>query len=97
MLNDLELTGQVDTHIVRDSDSGSALHPNALEAYFDLRSEAKQAGFELQIASSFRGFEAQLRIWNEKFRGQRKLLDGTGQEVLRDKLSPWQVVQAILL
>jgi hypothetical protein len=75
------LIGLVQTHVVEVEEPcrmGSAtqyLHPQALEAFRELRSDAQGAGFDLRVVSGFRSFERQMRIWNDKALGKRAVLD----------------------
>jgi LAS superfamily LD-carboxypeptidase LdcB len=96
MLNPLELTGRVRTHVVQRDDLSAAIHAAALEPFLDMRADAARAGIDIAIVSSFRDFAAQQRIWDLKFRGERPLYDADGN--LRDHatLSEEELVEAIL-
>jgi len=72
------------------------IHPNAFESFLKLKDLCKSEGFELGITSSYRSFEDQLRIWNLKASGKRALLNDAGHPIDFDKLSPREIVFAIL-
>lgn len=96
MLNALELTGRARTHVVQRDDLHAAVHPRALEAYLEMKADARRAGIELAITSGFRDFAAQQRIWDLKFRGERPLYDAEGRPRDHAALTPAEVVDAIL-
>jgi len=96
MLNELELTGRVRTHVVQRDDLKAALHPLALEPFLAMKADAARAGIDMVIISAFRDFAAQQRIWNMKWRGERPLLDADGHERDRAGLAPRDIMQAIL-
>lgn len=95
-MNELELTGRARTHIVEVDEPRCLLHRDAVQPFFAMRAAARVAGFDLVPVSSFRDFDAQLRIWNEKYRGQRTLYDRDGRPLERAGLSEAQVIEAIL-
>lgn len=95
-MNDLELTGRAHTHIVELDDPYCALHREAVQPFLDLRSAAASAGFDLMPVSSFRDFDSQLRIWNEKYRGERMLYDRQGHRLEYAALSETELVDAVL-
>jgi LAS superfamily LD-carboxypeptidase LdcB len=90
------LTGRTDGHVALHADGKSRLHRDALADFARLAAEAQKDGFELKVVSSFRDFAAQLRIWNEKTEGKRPLLDRMGAPLDPAKLSPDEIVTAIL-
>ena len=96
MLNDLELTGRTRTHVVQRDDLGAAIHPEALEAFLAMKTEAAHAGIDIAITSAFRDFEAQQRIWNLKWSGQRTLYDPQGRPCNHAALAPEELLEAIL-
>lgn len=89
------LSGQNDSHIVYDAD-GCGLHEQVWPAFLALQRDAHAAGFDLAIASGFRNFERQRAIWNGKATGKRELLDRGGVVLHCDKLSPPELMLAIL-
>jgi LAS superfamily LD-carboxypeptidase LdcB len=95
-MNDLELTGRARTHIVELDDPHCALHREAVQPFLDMRSAAALAGFDLMPVSSFRDFDSQLRIWNEKYRGERVLYDRSGCRLDHATLDERGLVDAIL-
>jgi LAS superfamily LD-carboxypeptidase LdcB len=95
-MNELELTGRARTHVIDIADPRCTLHREAAPAFLAMRAAAAGEGLEIEPISSFRDFDAQLRIWNEKFRGQRTLYDRDGVELVHATLSPPEVLDAIL-
>jgi LAS superfamily LD-carboxypeptidase LdcB len=96
-LNRLELTGRARTHVVQFDEPRFAIHQAVQEPFFALRDEAKKAGFALHPFSAFRDFDAQLKIWNNKFAGERPLYDQHGVALEYASLSLEQIVDHILV
>jgi len=94
-LNNQQLTGQEDSHLVMLAD-GHRLQNEAARAFEALQEDARQAGFDLAIASSFRPFTRQLAIWNGKASGARPVYDDQGAEIALEQLSPSEQLHAIL-
>lgn len=90
------LTGQSQDHVVTLPAQSKLIHPQALVAFQQLQTRAKQAGFNLDVVSGFRSFEQQLHIWNNKFNGLRPILDHDSQPLDPTILSDEQKVFAIL-
>jgi LAS superfamily LD-carboxypeptidase LdcB len=105
MLDSMQLTGRVASHVVEVGDlcAGATeqrvrLHADAAAALIAMAAAAREDGIELAVVSSFRDFERQLAIWNGKFRGERPLFDRGGGALDRTQLSDESaVVEAILL
>ncbi|MCY4427499.1 MAG: M15 family metallopeptidase [Halieaceae bacterium] len=95
MLTGRQLYGLEQTHIEVD-ECGHGLHPDCRVAWERLQAQGREQGFELRIVSAFRSFERQLAIWNGKAKGQRPLLDDTGQALDSACLTPRQLIHAIL-
>ncbi|HJS21779.1 MAG TPA: M15 family metallopeptidase [Steroidobacteraceae bacterium] len=95
-MNELELTGRARTHIAELDDPRCALHREAVQPFLDMRSEATAAGFDLTPVSSFRDFDTQLRIWNEKYRGERALYGRDGRRLEHAALNETELVDAML-
>ena len=95
-MNELELTGRACTHIVELDDPYCALHRDAVQPFLELRTAAAAAGFDVMPVSSFRDFDSQLRIWNEKYRGERTLYDREGRRLEHAALSETELVDAML-
>src|SRR5580765_2676238 len=91
------LTGKSNAHIVESADPGYRLHPAAAAALRQLQAAAAADDIDLQPVSAFRDFEHQLRIWNEKYRGERPLLDHRGHPLKAVAMSPAARIDAILL
>ncbi|PHM45799.1 peptidase M15 [Xenorhabdus mauleonii] len=89
------LTGLSTDHLVTLS-GNHRLQFNATKAFLAMQQKAAQAGFKLQPASSFRDFTRQQTIWNEKFRGQRPVLDDNSQPLDISKMSEGELCEAIL-
>jgi LAS superfamily LD-carboxypeptidase LdcB len=96
MLNELELTGRANTHVVQRDDLGAAIHRDAIEPFLALKAAAADAGIDLEIASGFRDFGAQQRIWNLKYRGERPLYDADGNVRDHASLGPDELIASIL-
>ena len=96
MLNALELTGRVRTHVVQRDDLRAALHADALGAFLDMKADAARAGLDIAITSAFRDFDAQQRIWDMKYRGERPLYDEDGEVRDHAALDPEALVDAIM-
>jgi LAS superfamily LD-carboxypeptidase LdcB len=95
-MNDLELTGRARTHIVEVDAPRCLLHRDAVQPFLAMHAAAGVAGIDLVPVSSFRDFDAQLRIWNEKYRGERTLYDRDGRPLERAGLSAAELIEAIL-
>jgi LAS superfamily LD-carboxypeptidase LdcB len=90
-----QLTGLDESHLLT-LDSGHRLRGEVAQAFAALRADARRDGFELAIASSFRSYSRQLAIWNGKVRGERQVLDDTGNEVDVAALADSDKLRAIL-
>ena len=66
------------------------------EAFLAMCKAAQQDGIDLAPASSFRDFDRQLTIWNEKYMGDRTVLDNHGQPVNIGQLTGIEAAYAIL-
>ncbi len=95
-MNELELTGRTRTHIVELDAARCALHYEAVAAFLAMKDAAALAGIELFACSSFRDFERQQRIWNQKWQGERVLLDREGRALDAHQLSDAERMEAIL-
>ena len=96
MLNTLELTGRVRTHVVQRDDLCAAIYADALEPFLAMKADAARAGVDIAVVSSFRDFAAQQRIWDLKYRGERPLYDADGNVRDHASLSEEEIVDAIL-
>lgn len=94
-LGPLELTGQSRAHVIERD--GVTLQPSAWQDFHRMRRAAARAGIDLCAASSFRDFSTQVRIWNQKWNGERPLLDQQGCPMKASRLKPAARVRAILL
>lgn len=95
-MNELELTGRVDSHVVNITELGCSLHIEAVTSMLAMRAAAQQSGIDLQIRSAFRDFDTQLLIWNRKWRRERPLLSRDSQPLDAATLSPDERLDAIL-
>lgn len=91
-----ELTGRSRGHLVAVEAPSCLLHAAVVEPFLAMRAAARQDGIVLEPASSFRDFDRQCLIWNEKYRGERALLDRQGRPLDAAALSPAERVEAIL-
>ena len=96
-MNDVELTGQVRTHIAAVADPPCLLHAEVVAPFLNLRRAALDEGFDLAPMSSFRDFARQLNIWNGKFSGERPMFDAGGAKLDAKSLAPRERIDAILL
>ncbi|MFO1426612.1 MAG: M15 family metallopeptidase [Steroidobacteraceae bacterium] len=96
MLGPLELTGRTRAHVVEIAEPRCTLHAAVVEPLLALRGAALADGIDLLPVSSFRDFARQCTIWNEKFRGERPLLDRDGEPMEAAGLTPAERVEAIL-
>jgi LAS superfamily LD-carboxypeptidase LdcB len=90
------LTGSTEDHVISMADPVCRLHAATAAALLQLRAAALLDGVELLPVSGFRSFEHQLRIWNEKFRGQRPLLSRSGMTLDVRSMPEDARVEAIL-
>jgi LAS superfamily LD-carboxypeptidase LdcB len=95
-MNELEITGRIDTHVMQVDEPGCVLHLATVEPFLEMRAAAVEEGIDLVPVSSFRDFEAQRRIWNAKYRGQRTLYDRSGRQLDHGSLNESQLIDAIL-
>jgi len=96
MLDALQLTGRVRTHVAECGTPPCLLHRDAIEPFLAMRGAALAAGIDLVAVSAFRDFDRQLAIWNAKFRGERPLLDRASRALDARALAPSQRVETIL-
>jgi LAS superfamily LD-carboxypeptidase LdcB len=89
------LTGHSTEHLVVLT-GNHRLQPQAVAAFHTMQRAAKAAGFDLQPASTFRDFARQLTIWNDKFRGERPVLDKDSQPIDISQLDTAARCKAIL-
>ncbi len=90
------ILGKTTDHLVPVEGTKFFVHKNMLHDFLKLQREAQYAGFDLQIASAFRDYDRQLQIWNAKATGQRTILDDQERPLEFSKLSPTEIVFAIL-
>src|SRR5690242_12123033 len=96
-MDPLELTGRSRTHIEQLDQPRVALHKDAVAPFLALRAAAARDGIDLMPYSAFRDFDAQVSIWNRKFRGERPLYDRDGNVREHARMSPEEIVEAILV
>jgi LAS superfamily LD-carboxypeptidase LdcB len=96
-LNALELTGRASTHVQEAPALGARLHAEVIGPLNAMREAAAAAGIDLAVVSSFRDFARQSAIWNAKFRGERPMLDRSGQPLEVSTLDPPARVRSILI
>jgi LAS superfamily LD-carboxypeptidase LdcB len=96
VLDPLQLTGRARTHLVELAGGGGTLHRDAAGAFLALQEAAARDGIALTALSTFRDFDRQLRIWNEKFRGGRPLLDDASRPLDLSQMCDEAIVRAIL-
>jgi LAS superfamily LD-carboxypeptidase LdcB len=96
MLNELELTGRANTHVVQRRDLAATLHRDAIQPFLAMKSHAMLDGIYIDIVSAFRDIESQQKIWNRKFRGEYPLYDEHGNVRDHAGLTEDQLVDAIV-
>lgn len=79
------------------SHQGHKLHKNIINDFILLQNAAHKVGFDIAIASSFRDFNRQSLIWNNKFNGNRPVLDKQNQKVNLCSLTDIDKCHAIML
>lgn len=72
------------------------MFPVAKQAFLKMREAAAADGIEIAIASSFRPYDRQLAIWNEKYMGDRVVLDNHDRPVNVSHLTGVEACYAIL-
>ncbi len=96
MLNELELTGRANTHVVLRRDLAAALHRDAVSPFLAMKSHAMLDGIYIEIVSAFRDLESQQKIWDRKFRGEYPLYDAHGNVRDHASLTEDELVDAII-
>lgn len=95
-MNALELTGRAETHVAWVAELESTVHVEVAAPLLGMRRLALAQGIDLIPVSGFRNFDRQLTIWNQKYRGERPLLDGSGLPLDALALDAVERVAAIL-
>ena len=95
-MNELELTGRAQTHVVALENPRCVVHYAAATSVLAMCDAAARVGIQLAIRSGFRDFETQLSIWNAKWRGERTLLSRVGTVLDHSSLAPDDLLDAIL-
>ncbi|ABS25636.1 M15 family metallopeptidase [Anaeromyxobacter sp. Fw109-5] len=90
------LVGRCSDPMIPFGTSGVRLHREVIPPLEALVAAAAGEGIGLEVASGFREFDRQAKIWNEKARGERPLLDAAESPVDASQLSPEQRVFALL-
>ena len=96
MLDSMQLTGRVASHVLEVPELRCTLHADTGAALGAMAAAAREAGIELSVVSAFRDFERQAAIWNGKYRGERPLLDRDGRQLEHAGLDEPALVDAIL-
>lgn len=95
-MNEFELTGRAQTHVVTLDRLRCAVHYSAATSLLAMVDAASQEGIKLGVRSAFRDFDTQLLIWNRKWRGERTLLSRSGEPLDHASLQPDELLDAIL-
>ena len=95
MITPASWLGQTTRHLV-ECQPGHLLLPEVCQAFTAMQARAQEDGIDLQLVSSFRSFERQMVIWNQKWSGQRPLLDSDEKPLDARKLDDTQKLHAIL-
>jgi LAS superfamily LD-carboxypeptidase LdcB len=88
--------GKTTEHLVQLEGTKYFIHQQMLHDFLKLQKSAREAGFDLQVISAFRDYDRQLSIWNAKARGERPILDDQERVLDYSKLSPTELLFAIL-
>jgi LAS superfamily LD-carboxypeptidase LdcB len=96
MMNEFEITGLTNKHIVELAQLSCGLHYEVVSSFLAMADAAARDGIRLQPYSAYRSFDAQLLIWNRKWRGERNLNGRDGLALNHAELSPDQLLDAIL-
>ena len=75
---------------------GVLVDSEASKAFLKLSKRAAKSGFYMRISSAFRSYDRQTRIINEKWLGQRVVLNDQGDRLDRSVLTDAQWLDAIL-
>lgn len=91
------LCGQDESHLIEVPEFlNCKLTLNTANAFKKMIEAAKKDGLIIKPISSFRNFERQLTIWNEKYMGDRKVLDNHNKPLDIGRLTGVEAVYAIL-
>jgi LAS superfamily LD-carboxypeptidase LdcB len=90
------LQGKTNEHLVLLEGTKFFIHNQMLIDFLRLQKDAQKMGFDLKIISAHRDFDRQLKIWNLKASGERILLDENERPLEFSKLSPIEIIMAIL-
>jgi LAS superfamily LD-carboxypeptidase LdcB len=90
------LQGKTTEHLVLLEGTKCFIHNQMLIDFLRLQKDAQKEGFDLKIISAFRDYDRQLKIWNLKASGERPLLDDQERPLEFSKLSPLEIIMAIL-
>lgn len=93
-----QLTGLTQTHLtsILVGEKQFLIHKQIKSALQGLIQDAQVNGFDFSIASSFRDFERQAFIWDNKFSGQRPILDSESKPLDPQSLNDLQKIHAIM-
>jgi len=95
-MNEFELTGRAQTHVVTLEQLHCAVHYSAATSLLAMADVAANEGIKLGVRSAFRDFDTQLLIWNRKWRGERTLLSRDSEPLNHASLQPDELLDAIL-
>ncbi len=95
-MNELELTGRAQTHVVTLEKPRCVVHYAVATSVMAMADAAAQVDIRLGIRSGFRDFDTQLAIWNRKWRGERVLNSREGVVLDHSSLTPDELLDAIL-
>ena len=95
-MNAEQLTGRTRTHLADLPQFDCALHTQVAAPFANLRRAALTDGIDIAPVSAFRDFDRQLRIWNEKYSGERPLYGAAGELLDAASLAPPARIEAIL-
>ena len=88
--------GLDESHLVQLPDSAHRLLPTTAQAFCLMQQAAHADGLDLALASRYRSFARQQIIWDEKFNGQRPVLDAQSHPLDIHTLNDQARILAIL-
>lgn len=91
-----EVMGRARTHVSQWDRPRFAAQGAAGRAFLAMGQEALKEGIAIKPFSSFRDFKTQLRIWNQRWRGDKPLFDRDGVLLDLRSMSDDQKIEAIM-
>jgi LAS superfamily LD-carboxypeptidase LdcB len=77
------------------SNSSRLVHPSIIKPLTNLIQQAQNDNIKIALVSSYRDFERQLKIWNDKWLGERDVFSKEGDKLDTSSMSQQQKFEAI--